>query len=391
MATTDRPYYRIGENSWGELLEQVNDVLQNPPSGCDPITPIAIPEECHRWAKSDIQEVHDRLNEMPGSCFEFQPIPDLWEVSIIDDIESQLGNAWCDCDDECCQSCSNAASTPIVLFLGSKTGRIGCVNGNTNPPCLSQTCHIDNCRVLSETIQIELFNRLVILDERCGLEKELNQLEKELIQLEKEKDECDTVECENALESQILLKQQEIDLKSQEVTNKIEEANDKLNTIKSLDASLRSCISSCCGDCGYCDVCLVDELPTTPVMSPGCGDNLCDDYKPCCGGGCSAICSGEWLMAFTENGSRRIVFDGITLAEDGTTILTNFDDEGFSCVLRYCCVCTGAGCAGSCLPDDSESCPDGSGDLCDTFNEWELVVFPPAEHAPFNCRTFEPC
>jgi len=97
MANTSDPYRRLGSNSWEELLDQVNDELQNPPSGCDPLDPIDTPGEDHRWAKSDIREVHDKLDEMPGDCFTFEDVPDLWKISIIEDIEGQLSEAWCDC------------------------------------------------------------------------------------------------------------------------------------------------------------------------------------------------------------------------------------------------------------------------------------------------------
>jgi hypothetical protein len=93
MANTSEPYRRVGSNSWEELLTQVNDVLENPDGGCDPLEPIETPEDPHLWAKEDIQEVHNRLNEMPGDCFEFAEIPDLWKLSIIEDIEGQLENA----------------------------------------------------------------------------------------------------------------------------------------------------------------------------------------------------------------------------------------------------------------------------------------------------------
>lgn len=58
------------------------------------------------------------MNEMPGECFEFDPIPDLWKKSIIDNIEAQLENAWCDCDDEdCLTECKNASDNDIEIFL----------------------------------------------------------------------------------------------------------------------------------------------------------------------------------------------------------------------------------------------------------------------------------
>lgn len=116
MADSGSPYRRVGANSWEELLDQVNDVLQNPDDGCDPLDPIEVPEAPHRWSKSDIREVHNRLNEMPGDCFDFADIPDLWKKSIITDIEEQLENAWCECEDEC-PICSDEPVTEPVWAI----------------------------------------------------------------------------------------------------------------------------------------------------------------------------------------------------------------------------------------------------------------------------------
>ncbi len=124
MANTNEPFRRVGSNSWKELLDAVNDKLENPPSDteCEPISTIDIPDECHRWSKDDIQEVHDKLNEMPGDCFDFQAIPDLWKKSIIDDVENQLDNAWCDCEAEGCTTDTldaEKAKTGTTTSLGS--------------------------------------------------------------------------------------------------------------------------------------------------------------------------------------------------------------------------------------------------------------------------------
>jgi hypothetical protein len=121
MADSNDPYRRLGTNSWQELLDQVNNVLQNPPTGCDPIAPVDAPDPEHKWAKADITEVHEQLNLMPGNCFTFQDIPDKWKVSIIEDIEDQLSNAWCDCGEECVAECSNAQAGRVYTYNGSLT------------------------------------------------------------------------------------------------------------------------------------------------------------------------------------------------------------------------------------------------------------------------------
>lgn len=86
-------------SDWNNLLDAVNNVLQNPPDGCDPLDPIPHVESPHRWSKADIQEVHDKLMAT-CSAISFSDIPELWEQSVIDEINEALGEAWCDCEDD---------------------------------------------------------------------------------------------------------------------------------------------------------------------------------------------------------------------------------------------------------------------------------------------------
>jgi len=82
---------------WNGIIQQVNDVLQNPPTGCDPLPTIEEVGLKHRWSKADIQEVQDALiSTCPDITFE--AIPELWKQSIIDEITDAIGQAWCDCD-----------------------------------------------------------------------------------------------------------------------------------------------------------------------------------------------------------------------------------------------------------------------------------------------------
>lgn len=217
MANTNEPFRRIGSNSWEELLTKVNEVFQDPPDGCDPIDEIETPEECHRWAKEDIQEVHDKMNEMPGDCFEFEPIPDLWKKSIIDNIEEQLENAWCDCEDEdCLKQCGNALPGNFVeIFLETI-----CV---TDQDCaLIEECtedhpDIDNCNDLHN----EWRDQKDIYDdekkrfsdnfrEACYRQTELKELNAELNTLETQLEGLTDPDDIEAKEAEIAAKEAEI-------------------------------------------------------------------------------------------------------------------------------------------------------------------------------------
>lgn len=120
---------------WNGLINDVNNVLANPPDGCDPIDPIPEVGVKHRWSKDDIQEVHDKLIAT-CSTISFSGIPELWKQSIIDEINSALESAWCDCDDDSddCGDMTDEGGTEIDL-LTQINGYVilGC---DTNPAML---------------------------------------------------------------------------------------------------------------------------------------------------------------------------------------------------------------------------------------------------------------
>lgn len=82
---------------WNNLIDDVNSVLQNPPSGCDPLPPLDHVGPNHRWSKADIEQVHEAIM---ATCDEisFNSIPDLWRQSTVDEIYEKLSEAWCDCE-----------------------------------------------------------------------------------------------------------------------------------------------------------------------------------------------------------------------------------------------------------------------------------------------------
>jgi hypothetical protein len=96
-------------DDWNAVIDSVNEVITNPPSGCDPLDPIEHVEPNTVWRKSHIQEVQDALK---ATCdqIEFSPIPDLWKSSILAEIEGKLSQAWCNCD------CKSEDGTTVVLY-----------------------------------------------------------------------------------------------------------------------------------------------------------------------------------------------------------------------------------------------------------------------------------
>ena len=87
---------------WNNLLDQVNDVITNPPEDTDcediEIDPIPHVGPDHKWSKADIQEVHDKLCQTCDDI-SFEPIPTRWKTSIITEIEDAMDEAWCECEE----------------------------------------------------------------------------------------------------------------------------------------------------------------------------------------------------------------------------------------------------------------------------------------------------
>lgn len=100
------PYYDpdkpLSISNWNELIGDVNDILQGPPEGasnCPPVDPIDEVTDPHLWSVEDVTDMRDKLKETcPDISFSEELV--LWKKEIIDEIEDQMDNAWCDCETE---------------------------------------------------------------------------------------------------------------------------------------------------------------------------------------------------------------------------------------------------------------------------------------------------
>lgn len=414
MANSSSPFRRVGENSWEELLNQVNFELQNPPedTDCEPIDEIPTPEECHRWAKSDIREVHDKLNEMDTDCFDFEDIPDLWKVSIITDIESQLPNAWCDCEDDeiCCEPCSNARDDSFTIeFLGSfPKGSECCTPFSACPGCVGTqedpivTC-AKNCDDAGPNPFQIYFDFTFAHGERCVLDIAVEDLEDELKALEDAKQACidnaNTPEqitaCGTTFDPQIDAKQTELDEKKAERDEKLAEENGFKVDYVAASQTLQACYINCASTCGSGGGALAE---LGPISGPGFDDTCID---PCCGNVMN--CRVGWRLRSrqtsdfrpSEFGPFSTNIGGIYDA-DGT-VITTFHVSPFCYCLpsEFGCACTkfiGGEFGGAC-----SSCSGGgltcrdSGESGRGVVEWERVDFHPRTFDPFDCINGGPC
>ena len=379
MANTSDPYRRLGSNSWEELLDQVNDELQNPPSGCDPLDPIDTPGEDHRWAKSDIREVHDKLDEMPGDCFTFEDVPDLWKISIIEDIEGQLSEAWCDCGEErCCYDCPNCEVGVFeTTFLTTET-----VGPNDCTGCSTTPADSTNCQTIKQGAYTDAVNNWFeistyagrqfdwcgLLEELAVLQEELEQLEDELAELQQELVECGTNQaCIDAKQQEIDDKQQEVDDKQQEVDDaesdwmdaKLAHEGSCAAMVAALDAMTTSC-----GDTSLYDLVAGFTMPFPEGLVDACFDPENVDPEgptPQCCFRSWVACLISWQLdrktystvCTTCGGSPCTPFQGNFIGVmngwfdiDGTPCPTNF--QGSPCPISHlrfycfstCCCCS---------------------------------------------------
>lgn len=136
-------YYDSGApfslDNWNLLIADVNNILQNPPedSNCEPIDTIEAAGDPHLWSVDDIEEVRNKLKE---TCpdIRFQEDLQIWRPEIVDEIEAQMENAWCDCEgeanpDEFTLILGNFGFTPCNAVMN--TEQMGVVEGPISPVC----------------------------------------------------------------------------------------------------------------------------------------------------------------------------------------------------------------------------------------------------------------
>jgi hypothetical protein len=429
MATSNTPYRRQGINSWKELLDQVNDELQSPPSGCDPIAPIPLPDECHRWAKSDIREVHNKLDEMPGNCFTFQPIPDKWKVSIISDIENQLSEAWCDCGDEqCCEPCPNCQpegteSEVFIAFFDNDSAC--CTPASECQMCTEDFCQHSNCGGADgapEYIewQDKMLECCILQPQIDDLNDELDDLDTQIDNLNDAKDSCITAcgggpvcigNCNSTFDPQIQDAEDERDaveaerdvLQGQKDTVSAE-ADAALVTMAEDNDAFEQCLRDCCGGnmCG--GGCLIDNIPVNPFggVNAECVEGVSEETYDCCGNPFSD-CQWEWVLQSRQgSGDGQLLpfraaytgfFDNLNVGR-----VRVFFRSSCECEPLFSCTC----CVFPILPDGSFPCAACSncfggpgGHFCGNTlskTEWRSVVRTgPDCFDAFDCEDGEPC
>lgn len=84
------------QEAWNSLIKKINDLVPE----CPDVKKLEEVKKDHRWKKSDITEVEDKLTELCESN-KFDPIDDIWKQAKIDELIKALEEGTCcKCPDE---------------------------------------------------------------------------------------------------------------------------------------------------------------------------------------------------------------------------------------------------------------------------------------------------
>lgn len=84
---------------WKKIIDDINDLINDPPSGCsaEPTLDEIEPDQGIAWSVKMVQDVQDKLKEIcPDNEFD-DPVK--WSQKMIDDIRDAIEKGWCNCCD----------------------------------------------------------------------------------------------------------------------------------------------------------------------------------------------------------------------------------------------------------------------------------------------------
>jgi len=136
VASSSQPYTR---DEWNELLTDINDKLDE--EGCDDIDRLPLVDAEHRWEKEDIREAR-RVMEESCDTINFNAELDMWTVEVVQEIEDQVPEMGCDCEEEV-PLCSNAGVVDTeTVYDGTLEGCTSAGPAHDNPSEIEDTVEL---------------------------------------------------------------------------------------------------------------------------------------------------------------------------------------------------------------------------------------------------------
>ena len=254
MVTTNNPYTRttwVENYAWNEIIQEVNELAENPDEGCDSLETLEEVEEDYIWNKKDVVEVQDKLMEIcPDNEFTELLDNQPWTSVIIDEIITAIEIGWCECVPADLASrdwqlvemghndvyCGGYVSASWFSYLPGVTIEW---RRHYISPCPGIDTSQDareilqvSCDTAKENIEEWIENRREELLEQRKVEEFSVELKAKKTQLESLQNQLATCQSGGGDCSSIILQISEIEEKISELEGKIQEAKNKRDAAK---------------------------------------------------------------------------------------------------------------------------------------------------------------
>jgi hypothetical protein len=343
---------------WNGLVRAVNEILQNPPeeTDCEPIDPIPEVTDPHLWSVGDVTEMRDKLIETcPDISFSEELV--IWRPEIIDEIETQMASAWCDCEAACREDCTNALGTVIDYCGAFPTSECLDCTGGCITECTDEERQLATdqghlaASYMSQwaTAWVEYCD---LKDEVDDLQNEVDTLEEQLTVLEQARDEaCEhgsPEDCANA-QAAVDQKQAELDQKQAELDQKQDEMDQKQAEADGYETEAETAAGNSIGYANVVGTAIIANLYTSFIQPGGTWANTaCNQLGPKCLVRDPSRCRVSWIIQMRETtvfswGGSHVgqwinrMLGGFT--KDGNPYVTYIRDCGGT--PRYACISSG--------------------------------------------------
>ena len=96
-------YYEAGkpfsQEKWNELIRDVQDKLLHPRGSCQTVARLEEVEGEHLWSVRDVEKVREAISDTCPDIL-WQEELKLWDEKVLDEIERNMEQMWCNCDNE---------------------------------------------------------------------------------------------------------------------------------------------------------------------------------------------------------------------------------------------------------------------------------------------------
>ena len=362
---TNEPYKR---SHWNGLVAEVNAVLTDPPDGCDPVDPLDELPENTIWAKSHIEDMRAAIAQTCPDIVFSEPL-ELWNANVLHEIEAALDQAWCDCEETCCQPCEPSEETEFLTSI-SMTGVCGPIEDN----CGSRTAF--EAAVTAYTSAKSDY--LTSFCDYVYWQGEVDRLQDELDALQAE---LDALIDAGAPPDEIAAKQAEVNDKQDLLDNATSERDSAQSETSTNRSTMLSSAAATMSEAIAIAINGHTSAATLLTNGPGWPYGEIETMRPACCGCAPDDCITTFALQVRNAyngfppGSYSTVISGHYTLDGSPAILSMFSP--CYTLLRYNCSSTDCGTTG---------CPTAS-----QTQDWRIIRTTTGSDEGYTCETGDPC